>query len=444
MPDAVDRFLFAVEGVQATLRVVRFSATEGMSRLFHIEIDVASEDATLDFGDVLRQKAQLSIPPADGDPRYLCGIVSRLTQLETAEKLAAYRIEVVPRVWLLSLRSDCRIFQNLTAPDIIKAVLEGAGLSAGDDFRLSLRGTYSKREYCVQYRESDLDFICRLMEEEGIFYFFEFAEEKHTLILADLNTACSPIGGNSTLKYRPRIGELGLAGEGEDVTRFEFSGEVQSDKMTLREYNFLKPALDQEGAADSHLAGLEVYDYPVDGQVANGPSVDGVTNPRAKIRLEHARMLSQEGSGESECPRLTGGSIFSLDEFRRESLNGKYLLTEVSHRGREPALVADFGLQEAGGTDQPYLNEFRCIPAQVPYRPARATPRAAVWGTQTAIVVGPAGEEIYTDEHGRIKVQFHWDRLGKNDDKSSCWIRVGTPWRRKRGGSFTSPAWDRK
>jgi type VI secretion system secreted protein VgrG len=439
VPDVTDRFLFAVAGVDATLRVVRFRGSEGISRLFHYEFELACEDAALSFDDVVRKGAQFNIPLPDGDPREVVGIVSRFTQVAVGKVLAVYRAEVVPKAWLLTLRKDCRIFQELKAPEIIKKVLEGAGLAAGDDFKLSLQGTYAVRQYCVQYRESDFDFISRLMEEEGIFYFFVQEDGKNVMVLADVNTTCPAVPGTSTIDYRPvKGGDLGSAEEGQRINRFQWSQGVQSEKVTLREYNFTKPSLGQEGSEKAGQGSLEVYDYPIEGQRQGGP-MPGPNKGQAKVRLEQFRMLTGAGDGESDCGRIASGHTFTLAEHPRDSFNQEYLITEVRHSGVEPALAEDFETIGKPAGERPYENEFRCIPKAVPYRPARVTSRAAVWGPQTAIVVGPSGEEIYTDEHGRIKVQFHWDRLGKMDEKSSCWIRVGTLWAQEGWGTIHIP-----
>src|SRR5512132_2840176 len=203
-----DRFLFEVEGLSQTLRVVRFSGSEGLSELFRFEVIAACEDGAIGFDDVIGKPALLTMRADEDEPRYVHGIVARLRQGDFGKKLTTYHLTIVPRPFRLLHRQDCRIFQELTAPEIIKKVLEGAGLASATDFRLSTQGAYASREYCVQYRESDWAFISRLMEEEGIYYFFEHLADKHVLTIVDKLSAHVPIAGDSTVKFRPSLGAL--------------------------------------------------------------------------------------------------------------------------------------------------------------------------------------------------------------------------------------------
>jgi type VI secretion system secreted protein VgrG len=271
----------------------------------------------------------------------------------------------------------------------------------------------------VQYRESDWAFVCRLMEEEGIFYFFEHGEQESKLVIADDKSAHTPIAGNSTVTYRPRTGALGAVEE--TVTRLWFGEEVRSGKVTIRDYNFKTPDLSLEGSSAAKIDGdLELYDYSAK---FDDPDAG---KARAKLWLQAEQATRRSGDGDSTCLRFMPGQIFTLGDTAendvRDDLNIDYLLTRIEHHGAEPQAQA--ATQEA----EPYRNRFWVIPAEVPFRATHETPRPRVYGIQTAVVVGPAGEEIHTDEHGRIKVQFHWDRLGQRDDKSSCWVRVQQPW----------------
>jgi type VI secretion system secreted protein VgrG len=426
MPDLIDRFLFEVQGLSQTLRVARFAGQEGLSELFHFELILMSEEGALSFNDVIAQPALMTMRADDDHPRLVHGIVSRFEQGDMGKRLTAYRLTLVPKAWKLQHRFDCRIFQELTAPEIIEQVLSHAGLSADADFRLSLQGTYATREYCVQYRESDFAFISRLMEEEGIYYFFEHHEDKHVMVLGDKTAAHPPIEGDSSVVFRPPLGALK---QGEHIFRFHYAEEVRTGKITLRDYDFKKPSLLLEsGAEGSAFSELEAYDYPGDYQEPSGG--DGL----ARIRLEERQALQKTGDGESGCARLLSGHRFTLIEHNRETFNREYLVTHVDHEGLEPTLM-DHEAEDATRYD----NRFRCIPADVPFRPPMITPRPTIKGIQTAIVVGPQGEEIYTDAFGRVKVQFHWDRLGKKDDKSSCFLRVSQVWAGESWGSMHVP-----
>jgi type VI secretion system secreted protein VgrG len=426
MPDLIDRFLFEVQGLSSTLRVARFVGQEGLSELFHFELVLMSEESALGFDDVIAKPAVLTMRADDDHPRLVHGLVSRFEQGDAGKKLTAYRLTLVPKVWKLQHRFDCRIFQELTAPEIIKQVLSLAGLSAGADFRLSLQGTYAAREYCVQYRESDFAFISRLMEEEGIYYFFEHHEDKHVMVLGDKTAAHPPIEGDSSVLFRPPQGALK---RGEHIYRFRYAEEVRTGKVTLRDYDFRKPSLLLESEAAGGVFGeLEAYDYPGDYQEPSGG--DGL----ARVRLEERQALQKTGDGESGCERLLPGHRFTLVEHSREAFNREYLVTHVDHEGMEPTL-----LDQADAEATRYDNRFQCIPATVPFRPPMVTPRPTIKGVQTAIVVGPQGEEIHTDSFGRVKVQFHWDRLGKKDDKSSCWMRVSQVWAGESWGGMHVP-----
>jgi type VI secretion system secreted protein VgrG len=434
MPEYADRFLLSIHGLSQEMRVVRFAGTEGLGELFHLEVTFASEDPAIDPDDALGKPAVLTMLLGDGTDRYVSGIVSRFEQGDAGKKLTAYHVTVVPKVWRLLHRHDIRIFQELSAPDIIKKVLAGAGLASGDDFRVSLQGTYKSREYCVQYRESDWAFVCRLMEEEGIAWFFEHKESGHVLVLCDRPAAFAPIAGKESVPFRPALGALV---EDEHVASFRYAGEVRPGKVSLRDFDFVKPTLLPEGAASASGPNadtdLEIYDYPGIYEITADGFADGAA--LSKIRLEERRSHRVAGEGESACARLVPGYTFTLAEHPREALNQRYLVTRLAYQGVEPAMGEHGGEAPEGR----YGNRFVCIPATVPFHPPVVTPRPFVRGVQTAIVVGPAGEEIYTDKHGRVKVQFHWDRLGKKDDKSSCWIRVSQVWAGEAWGAMHIP-----
>ncbi|APR76628.1 VgrG protein [Minicystis rosea] len=429
MAQVEDRFLFSVTDVPRTLRVARFAGVEALCELFHLEITFASEEGVLEIEDVLGRTACLTLIGKDGDDRYVHGVVSRFEEGDAGKKVTLYHATIVPNVWRLQHRHDCRIFQEMTAPEIVKKVLEGARLVAGDDFRLALQGSYRTREYCVQYRESDWAFVCRLLEEEGIGWFFEHHADKHVLVLVDRAAGHSPIAGANTVPFRPPLGALMSE---EHVNRFHYAGEVRSGKITVRDYNFQKPALllegEARGAADTDL---EIYDYP---GIYEAPS-EGTDV--AQIRLEERQALRRVGDGESACPRFAPGFTFTLSEHTREGLNRGYLITRLEYQGFEPSMGEDASHEGAVGAT--YENRFECIPSNVPFRPARVTPKPVMRGVQTAIVVGPSGEEIYTDRFGRVKVQFHWDRLGKKDERSSCWMRVSQVWAGEAWGAMHIP-----
>ncbi len=409
------KFTFTVDGLAAIVWVARFEAVEAVSDLFQVALTLTSEEKDIAFADVVGKSALLTLETDGSEPRHIHGIVSRFRRGEEGKKWTRYEITLVPRHFRLRLRHDARIFQEMAVPDIIESVFSTAGLASGVDFRLALSGSYSPREYCVQYRESDFAFVSRLMEEEGIWYFFEHAEDKHVMVLADAPSGATPISGSSSITYRTPLGAMA---HGESISTFVSMEEVKPGKVTLSDFNFKKPSLSLLSSTSASLdTDLEVYDYPGEYEVP------GYGSTLAKVRLEEWQARRAVADGESGCIRLTPGFTFELSDHPRDTENQEYLLTEVSHKGAQPTMG------EAGGSEGPsYRNAFRCIPKSVPFRPERRTARPTIKGVQTAIVTGPGGEEVHTDEHGRVKVQFHWDRQGKKDDKSSCWIRVSQLW----------------
>lgn len=409
---------FRIQGIEAELRVSRFDGFEGISELFDVEIILLGDARDpVEIDDVLGRDACLTVNGLHG-PRHVHGVLGRFEHLEQADAGRGpilYGATLLPRVHRLLHRYDCRIFlpeegQTLTVVQILNQVLTGAGLSAGNDYRMALAGQYTPRDQCAQYRESDWAFCCRLMEEEGIFYFFEHQQDGHLLVIADASAVHEDIDGGS-VRFREMRGAL--RGD-EDVTRFRYAGQVRPDAITLRDYNFETPGVPLKSSVGAAPGGpLSVYDYP--GGYAKSDNGDR----RAQIRLEEQNVLRKQGRGESRCPRLVPGYVFELHEHPRDTANQRYLVTRVEHHGCEPVMVAE-GEGEAGPS---YENHFQCIPASVPFRPPRITPRPVIQGMQTAVVVCPSGEEIETDSHGRVKVRFHWEA-----ERSSCWVRVGQAW----------------
>ncbi len=413
-----------IDGLGHDLRVVRFAGHEAISELFQFEIIVVCKDDELTFGSVVGKHATLAFP-SDETPRKVSGIVASLTRGDDGKQHNAYLITLVPTVWRLEHRRDSRIFQALSTPEIVSKVLQKAGVDASA-FRLSLSASYAPREYCVQYRETDWTFICRLLEEEGIHYFFEHGESGEVVVFADGAAAHVPIPGGAEVVFRSASCAL-LSSE--HVSSFRTNERIRPGKVTLRDYNFKKPSVSLTGSsAASADTDLEVYDYPGEYETPE------VATSTAKIRLEQLQATKTTGEGESVCSRLVPGYVFNLVEHAWDDFNGEYLITRIDHEGSEPGIDS-----QAGDDTASYRNRFEVTPSKVPYRPAQITPRPTIRGIQTAIVVGPQGEEIHTDEHGRIKVQFHWDREGKRDETSSCWIRVSQIWAGPAWGSIFIP-----
>jgi type VI secretion system secreted protein VgrG len=398
------------------LRVVQFFGNETISELFHYSFDIASTDGELNFDDILGQPAHFTINGPKGK-RHLHGIVSHFEQRGKGIKFTSYQAEVVPALWILSRRHNCRIFQNQTIPDIIKKILTDGGIPS-DQFKFSLKKNYQPRDYCVQYRESDLSFISRLMEQYGIFYFFEHTDQNHLMVIGDASDVHLAIPAPDTVIFKGST--AGSSADLEHIFEYQVARGIQSGLVRLRDFDFKKPRLSLEQKSEAEKDhNLFVYDFP--GEYETPSEGGGLT----KIRLEEIQMARETGSGQSDCRRFIAGYRFKLDQSSRTDFNREYLLTRISHSGSEPqALEAEAGENQG----DVYRNHFECIPSDIPFRPRRMTPKPFVQGPQTAIVVGPKGEEIHTDEFGRIKVQFHWDRDGKQNEKTSCWVRVSQIW----------------
>ncbi|QEH33324.1 Phage-related baseplate assembly protein [Aquisphaera giovannonii] len=435
------------------------SGTESLSGLFSFRLELLAESETeIPFEKVLGQSATVSFLTADGDERYINGILSRFSQGRRVPSglgpgfLTCYYAELVPRAWLLTRRTQSRIFQQMTVPEILKQVLTGL------DAAYQLQGTYKARDYCVQYRESDFAFASRLMEEEGIYYFFQHEPGGHKMVVGDTPQSHDDVPGDPALIFEEVRGGLR---EEDRIFSWEKTQELRSAKVTLWDHCFELPGQNLEAVkstVDSVQAGrvahklklpandpLELYDYPgayaqrFDGiSPGGGDRAGDVQNifedngRTAGIRMQQEAARALLIRGKSTCPQLIAGYKFSLT--RHFNGDGAYVITGVSH-------AASMGDAYVSASDAPpsYENSFQCIPAALPFRPERTTPRPTVEGTQTAVVVGNAGDEIFTDKYGRVKVQFPWDRHGKRDADSSCWIRVATPWAGKQWGMVHIP-----
>jgi type VI secretion system secreted protein VgrG len=399
------------------LGVLSYESEEALSQPFSVNLTlVAAPDIDVDPATLIGQTSTLSLQLGDGTARFFNGIVARVKSWEegTADDRRRYGVTVVPSLWKLGHVRHSRIFQGKSVPDIVKKVLDDGAVKQ----RAALSSSYAVREYCVQYNESDLEFVHRLLAEEGIFYFFEHEQDHHTLVLGDAPSSCQPVPGEERIAFR----EPSKMAPGEEhVDAFSERLEVRPGAVSLRDFNYMTPTVDLTAKA---TAGgdvtLEIYEYP--GRYGDG----AVGSKRAKVRLEAERVSAATAEGSSLSRRLLPGHVFELDEHPVSGLNGKYLLVEVRSRGSQAAVLAR-ALAGPGSDREGFRNQFTCLREGVPFRPPPA-PRPIIPGPQTAIVVGPGGEEIFCDAQGRIKVQFHWDREGGANDKSSCWIRVSQAW----------------
>jgi type VI secretion system secreted protein VgrG len=436
------------------LLLVGFHGREAISRLFEFELDLVAENETdVPFESLLGKKMTVHLALLDGGKRHFSGICKGISEGTRDATFTRYRIHVVPEVWLLGKRTQSRIFQQVSVPEILKAVFTGL------DVDYELDGSYLPRDYCVQYRETDLDFASRLMEEEGIFYFFRHAANGHSLVVADTPRGHPELPGGSTVRFGDS--EEGLRGE-DRVRSWEKTQELRSGRVNLRDYCFQVPRQTLEAdarSADGVAVGqvrhtlrvgrnekLARDDYPggyahrFDGVNPGGGDRSAdldhlfADNKRtAAIRMQEEAAAALTTRGESMCRNLVSGHRFTL--CGHHNADGSYVITSVEHSAR----AVNAYRSTEGDTGLVYENAFTCIPLGLPFRPARSTPRPLVQGTQTAVVVGPPGDEIFTDQYGRIKVHFRWDRDRDKGAGSSCWVRVATPWAGRNWGMIHIP-----
>jgi type VI secretion system secreted protein VgrG len=435
---------------QDALLITDLRGHEGISQLFSFQLDLLAERATeIHFDKIIGESVTVELRLPNGDKRHFNGLVRRFSQGRRDEFFVHFQAEVVPKLWLLTRKVRSRIFQQISVPDILRQVFTGFDVS------YQISGTYYPRDFCVQYRESDFDFASRLMEEEGIYYFFKHGDGSHQLIVTDIKNPT--VDGQSSVIYDEVFG-----GYRDDmrVSDWQKTQELRSGEYTLWDHCFEMPNNHLEAkrkTLDSVTVGkvthklniggndqLEIYDYP-GGYAQRFDGIDPNGTPRTRdlkrifedrdrtvrLRMEQEDVACIEIRGASNCGQFSAGFKFTLE--RHFDANGQYVLKHVEH----DAHLGGYRGDDASAFR--YENHFTCIPAALRYRPQRVTPKPVIAGLQTATVVGPEGEEIFCDRYGRIKVQFHWDREGKKDANSSCWLRVSQVWAGKGWGSFFWP-----
>lgn len=407
------------------LLLEKLTGFEGISRPFRFRLEMLSEKTTIDFSELVRKSATVRVRIAHGEERFINGVIRQFTQRGRDTRFARYRAELVPSLWFLKLNRNCRIFQNKTVIEIITEIFHQRGIT---DYANHTIGSYQPREYCVQYRETDLEFVSRLMEEEGIFYYFQHDRNKHTLVLADSASEFRPCPAQPAARFET----TGRVLEDERITAFELLQNVRTGAYALTDYNFETPQtslVSEQSTIVAADSGSEIFDYP--GRYLSKSRGEHLT----RLRMEQEEAQHLQAAGASTCAGFLPGHRFALQDHYRADLNQSYVLTEVRHSAHCGSAYYTGSPEDPEG----YENAFRSIPRSVPYRPRRVTRRPIVQGPQTAVVVGPSGEEIYTDKYGRVKVQFFWDREGRNNENSSCWIRVSQPWAGKAWGAISIP-----
>jgi type VI secretion system secreted protein VgrG len=417
------------------LEIHSFSAREELGRPFSYDLRLWSLKADIDFTKIVGTNVSvcLHLKDAKGEPRWFNGYISRFIQEGAGESQTTYRATVVPWLWFLSRAADCRIFQNKSIPDIIQEVCKLHGFT---DVELALKGTYDPWDYCVQYRETDFNFISRLMEQEGIYYYFKHEKSKHILVLCDEPACHEPYPGYEALRYIPE-----WTGTGKDrLTDWTIEQTVQPGSVILNDFNFKTPEaeiLSTQANPWKHAAGaFKVFDYP--GEYEDKAEGDKY----AKVRFGEYESQHEIITVAGDVRGLAVGHTFEVPDHKIESQKSrKYLVVSATYHAQshDSSFSGSGGHGSAGAGASLYHCSAEVMDKTVGFRPARTTPKPTITGPQTAIVAGPSTEEIYVDEFGRVKLQFHWDRESKGDDKSSCWVRVAQVWAGKGWGSIFTP-----
>ncbi|MFQ3651991.1 MAG: type VI secretion system tip protein TssI/VgrG, partial [Gemmataceae bacterium] len=433
---------------------------EALSTPFTFDLRVLCEvPFSWTYDQLLGQPVTVTLAlPDSAASRFVNGIVVEIEQGDRCEGVRGavfqrYRLRVVPQFYLLGLKRNSRIFQQLTVVQILKTVLEGVSVS------WQTQASYQPRDYCVQYRETDLAFASRLMEEEGIYYYFQHANGSHTMVIADSPQSHVSVPGPTTISYQP--GQGGLHPD-DRIVKWAKQQQLRPGKVTLWDQCFELPEQTLEASCSvqatvaagsvSHAlqvgnnSQLEMYDFPglfaqrFDGvdpsggdRAADVQKIFTDNSRTAKIRMAQQTTQALRIQAESFARNLISGHQFTLSD--HPDADGDYVITRIEHYANLYGVYSHEGNSDA----VPYFNRFECQPLALPFVPPLVTPRPTIPGPQTATVVGPAGEEIFTDKYGRIKVQFPWDRQGQKDANSSCWIRVGTPWAGKQWGMIHIP-----
>jgi type VI secretion system secreted protein VgrG len=410
----------------AELRFESMTATQSISALDSFELTLASDKPDIAAEKLLGQPAGVTVMLRDQGKRHFNGLITRFGFGGARERHFHYQATVRPWLWFLTRTSDCRIFQGKTVPEIVKDVFTDHGGVANHSFKLFK--SYRTRNYCVQYRETDYNFVARLLEEEGIYWYFEHTEGAHKVMLVDDLGALSLAEGADKLPYYENPGQM--PPDLDYISGWTCSREVRTGKAALTSYDFERPStqllVTKKGSRSHPLDDYEQFDF--DGEYTQKPDGEHL----AVCQLEEHQMQFERLSGHTNSHALAVGHLFKLERHPRGDQNAEYLCTQ-SH------VALRLQAQEAGSGDYDFQCSFSGMATSQPFRPQRLTPKPFVQGPQTAVVVGPGGDEIFTDKYGRVKVQFHWDRYGKKDDKSSCWVRVSHPWAGKNFGAVQIP-----
>ena len=401
-----------------------FAAHEGMSELFDFSVEALSEEDNIDFDPIMGRNCVVKLNLFDTGDRFFNGVLVDAGWTGVHDGFYSYRLTLRPWLWLLSKRVDCRFFQEISIPDIIKKVFSDAGF-ADHDFRLT--ATYKPIEYCVQYRETDFAFVSRLMEEFGIFYYFEHTETKHTLVLADFVGAHKALDCGD-LPFVPITG--GYQRDDEHLYHWTAERRFRSGRFTVEDYNFETPNAAMEASAQAAepypSQDYEIYDFPTRHREHGGGEFF------AKVRRDAEQSADRRRIANGDAASIYPGAKVTMKGHYADAENGDYVAVRASHMVSEQHYRTT---PQAGAAGKAYHGSYVLTPFDRPFRPPHVTPKPVIHGVQTAKIVCEPGEEITVDKYGRVKVQFYWDR----QDKQSCWIRVAEVWASKSWGGVFHP-----
>jgi type VI secretion system secreted protein VgrG len=402
-------------------------AREEISRVGEYQLDLLSARGDIDADEILGKNVTVKLALPDDSRRYFNGYVTRFSQSGMYGRYYRYSAVARPWLWFLTRTADCRIFQEMSVPDIVKTVFADHGAA---DFKAELTNTYRRWTYCVQYRETDFNFVSRLLEHEGIYFYVKHTDGHNTVVLTDSYSGHAAFPGAETIPFvspeklvRPDI---------EHIDAWDFSREIQPGVFVHDDYDFERPTVElrtQKAVPRKYTpSNYEMFDYP-------GYYIQkGDGEQYASVRIDEYSSQFETAVASTNVRGLSVGYLFTLQDCPRSDQNGEHLILGATY----DLEFSDYeAMPDRGGAS--YRCHFTAMSTKQQFRPQRTTPKPFVQGPQTAVVVGPAGEEIFTDKYGRVKVQFHWDRLGKKDQSSSCWIRVSHPWAGKNWGAVAIP-----
>ena len=448
-PANQEHFTLSVDGLPKTgLQVLSFQGKESISEPYFFEINLVNKFIRFDITKLLSKIAYLAFTPDQKEGIH--GTILSVERGPVGNDYAEYTITLAPRFAQLEKRTNQRIFQHKTVPQIISQILNEYGILEGALHEFRLKESYPERVYCVQYDETDAFFIQRLCEEEGIHYYFEHDPSKHLMVFGDSNPTFPSL--KEPINYSAYSG---FVADEPVIKSFDVKLTSKTKRSMWRDYNYVNTKIPEgkaEGMQSAKANGAiepdtEFYDYP--GHFDNNTRGEQL----ARIAIERLRTDQVKAAGYSDVPKLRTGYYLNLEEHPSLDAKDPWLINTVTHQGKQPQVIEAHGNEYSAKLksfdslneqfdeefDQGYRNTFTATPKDVAWRPKLEHPKTRIYGSQTAKVVGPAGEEIYCDEYGSVKVQFHWDREGKFDQNSSCWVRVGSSWAHKGYGTFTIP-----